>query len=238
MAELYGKATGCCGGKGGSMHLGDPAVGMLPAIAIVGGREHRRHRASGSRSKLRGERPGRRLLLRRGRDQRGRLPRGPELRRGPHGCPIVFVCENNLYGASTPLRPRSRSSPDVADRAAAYGVPAQIVDGMDVLAVREATARGGRRGPRGRGADAARVQDVSLHRPQPQRRARLPRRARRRRSGRPRPARAARGALLRRGGAWPSSRPRSRPSSTTRSSSRAARPIPDPAGGVSTDVYA
>jgi pyruvate dehydrogenase E1 component alpha subunit len=53
--------------------------------------------------------------------------------------PIVYACENNLYGASTPYARVSRV-PDVADRAAAYGVPARIVDGMDVLAVRAAAA--------------------------------------------------------------------------------------------------
>ncbi|HEX7526091.1 MAG TPA: thiamine pyrophosphate-dependent enzyme, partial [Gaiellaceae bacterium] len=53
--------------------------------------------------------------------------------------PIVFVCENNLYGASTPFDAVS-ALVDVADRAAAYGIPGRVVDGMDVLAVREAGA--------------------------------------------------------------------------------------------------
>jgi pyruvate dehydrogenase E1 component alpha subunit len=53
--------------------------------------------------------------------------------------PIVHVCENNMYGASTPFT-RVSLVPDVAERAKAYGVPAQIVDGMDALAVREAAA--------------------------------------------------------------------------------------------------
>ena len=52
--------------------------------------------------------------------------------------PVVFVCENNMYGASTQFT-RVSLVEDVADRAAAYGVPGRIVDGMDVLAVREAT---------------------------------------------------------------------------------------------------
>src|SRR6202161_3170028 len=55
--------------------------------------------------------------------------------------PIVFACENNLYGASTPFHQVSLV-PDVAMRAAAYGVRGEIVDGMDVLAVREAGVRG------------------------------------------------------------------------------------------------
>ena len=145
MAELYGKATGCCAGKGGSMHLGDPASGMLPAIAIVGGGNSvvTGHRAGVQAA---AHRSGRGLLLRRRGDERGRVPRGPELRGGA-GLPIVFVCENNLYGASTPF---SQVSPvaDVAERAAAYGMP-----GAD----RRRHGRAGRSRGSGRGDRAARA---------------------------------------------------------------------------------
>ena len=78
-------------------------------------------------------------LLRRGRHERGRVPRGAE--HGGHlGLPVVFVCENNLYAASTPVSWTFKVE-NVADRAAAYGMPGVIVDGNDVLAVYEAAGR-------------------------------------------------------------------------------------------------
>jgi TPP-dependent pyruvate/acetoin dehydrogenase alpha subunit len=137
MAELYGKSTGCCSGKGGSMHLGDPAVGMLPAIAIVGG----------GNTVVTGL--GLAFTLRRtdqvavcffgdGASNEGAFHEGMNFA-AVRKLPIVFVCENNLYGASTPFHAVS-ALVDVADRAAAYGIPGHVVDGMDVLAVREAGA--------------------------------------------------------------------------------------------------
>ena len=137
MAELYGKATGCCMGKGGSMHLGDPAVGMLPAIAIVGG----------GNTVVTGL--GLAFALRRtdqvavcffgdGASNEGAFHEGMNFA-AVRRLPIVFVCENNLYGASTPFGAVS-ALVDVADRAAAYGIPGHVVDGMDVVAVREAGA--------------------------------------------------------------------------------------------------
>ena len=80
--------------------------------------------------------------------------------------PVVLVCENNLYGASTPYG-RVALVPDVAERAKAYGVPARIVDGMDVMAVREA-ARDAGGGPGRRWAHVAGMQDLPVHRAQPQ----------------------------------------------------------------------
>ena len=145
-------------------------VGMLPAIAIVGG-GNTVVTGLGLAMKLRGDRPGRGVLLRRGRDERGGLPRGPQLRRGRAAADRLRLREQPLRRLD-PLTGLARAR----CRRACEGLrrPAQIVDGMDVLAVREARHDGGR-GARAPGrADAARVQDLSVHRPQPKRRARLP----------------------------------------------------------------
>src|ERR1700690_1345332 len=136
MAELYGKATGCCGGKGGSMHLGDPAVGMLPAIAIVAG-GNTVVTGLGLAMKLSGDTRVAVCFFGEGATNEGAFHEGLNFA-AVQRLPIVFACENNLYGASTSFSAVSLLA-DVAARASAYGVPARIIDGMDVLAVRAAT---------------------------------------------------------------------------------------------------
>jgi TPP-dependent pyruvate/acetoin dehydrogenase alpha subunit len=136
MAELFGKATGCCRGKGGSMHLGDPSVGMLPAIAIVAG-GNTVVTGLGLAMKLRGSDQVAVCFFGEGATNEGAFHEGLNFA-AVEQLPVVHVCENNLYGASTHYSRVSRVV-DVAERSKAYGVPAQIVDGMDVLAVREAT---------------------------------------------------------------------------------------------------
>jgi TPP-dependent pyruvate/acetoin dehydrogenase alpha subunit len=138
MAELFGKATGCCGGKGGSMHLGDPSVGMLPAIAIVGG-GNTVVTGLGLAFRLMQTDQVAVCFFGEGASNEGAFHEGLNFAAVQH-LPIVFACENNLYGASTPFHQVSLVE-DVATRAAAYGVRGEIVDGMDVLAVREAAGR-------------------------------------------------------------------------------------------------
>ena len=135
MAELYGKSTGCCAGKGGSMHLGDPAVGMLPALAIVGA-GNTVVTGLGLAFALRRSDQVAVCFFGDGASNEGAFHEGMNFA-AVRRLPIVFVCENNLYGASTPFDAVS-ALVDVADRAAAYGIPGRVVDGMDVLAVREA----------------------------------------------------------------------------------------------------
>jgi TPP-dependent pyruvate/acetoin dehydrogenase alpha subunit len=137
MAELYGKQTGCCRGRGGSMHLGDPDVGMPPAIAIVGG-GNTVVTGIGLAFKLQRSERVAVCFFGDGATNEGAFHEGLNFA-AVQRLPVVFVCENNLYGASTPWHQVSLVT-DVADRAAAYGVPGRIVDGMDALAVREATA--------------------------------------------------------------------------------------------------
>ena len=132
LAELYGKETGCCRGRGGSMHLGDLDVGMLPAIAIVGG-GNTVVTGFGLAFQLRREDRVAVCFFGEGAAGEGAFHEGlnfASVRR----LPIVFVCENNLYGASTPFGSVSPVE-NVADRAAGYGIPGRVVDGMDVLAV-------------------------------------------------------------------------------------------------------
>ncbi len=148
MAELYGKETGCCRGRGGSMHLGDPDVGMLPAIAIVAG-GNTVVTGLGLAFKLRRSGQVAACFFGEGAANEGAFHEGLNFA-AVQRLPVVFVCENNLYGASTSYA-RVSLLEDVAARAVAYGVPGRIVDGMDVLAVREATAEAVAAAREGRG---------------------------------------------------------------------------------------
>jgi len=137
MAELYGKETGCCRGRGGSMHLGDPDIGMLPAIAIVGG-GNTVVTGLGLAFKLRRTGQVAACFFGEGATSEGAFHEGLNFA-AVQRLPVVFVCENNLYGASTPWE-RVSLVPSVAARAGAYGVTGRVVDGMDVVAVRQAAS--------------------------------------------------------------------------------------------------
>src|SRR5213594_4101215 len=131
-AELYGKATGCCGGKGGSMHLTTPEVGMLGASAIVAGSVPL---AVGSAlaASLRGIDEVAVAFFGDAAMEQGVTHESlafAALRR----LPVLFVCENNLYATNSPLTARQVAK-DIAPRGAAHGVPGVIVDGNDVVAV-------------------------------------------------------------------------------------------------------
>lgn len=137
LGELMGKATGCCGGRGGSMHLFDSKAGMLLSLPIVA--------ASipvGVGAAL--------AMKQRGSDDVAVIYLGDaSLEEGVyhesanfaalHSLPAIFVCENNLYSVYTPLRERQPNRP-LTDVGRAHGMPAERVDGNDVEAVYQAAA--------------------------------------------------------------------------------------------------
>jgi TPP-dependent pyruvate/acetoin dehydrogenase alpha subunit len=131
-AELWGKASGCAGGKGGQMHLTDISVGMMPSNAIVGANIPI---ATGAALgfKLRGSDRVAVSFFGDGASNTGAFHEGINLA-AVKNAPVVFVCENNQYAASTHISLATRIE-DIASRAAAYGIPGVIVDGMDVLSV-------------------------------------------------------------------------------------------------------
>ena len=148
MAELFAKSTGCCHGKGGSMHMGDADLGMLPAIAIVGGG----------------------IPLATGYALSFKYLKKPNIAASFFGdgavnegifhetlnmaaiwdLPVLFLCENNKYGAST-LIDSVMKVKTVSARAASYGIPGKTIDGNDVFAVYEATMEAGERARAGQG---------------------------------------------------------------------------------------
>jgi len=131
-AELYGKVTGCCKGKGGSMHVGDLEKGMLPAIAIVGGNIPI-IAGMALAFKIRKEKRVAVSFFGDGASNEGAFHEGLNAA-SIYELPALFVCENNLYGASTSVK-RSMKIENIADRGAAYGMRSDIADGMDVFAV-------------------------------------------------------------------------------------------------------
>ncbi|GAH65265.1 unnamed protein product, partial [marine sediment metagenome] len=126
-AELYGKAAGCCHGKGGSMHLGNVKLGMLPAIAIVAGSVPVATGLALSQQMLGSDRVTV-CFFGDGTVGTGAFHEGINLA-AVWQLPVVFVCENNRYAASTPFDMTS-PVPNVAVRAQAYGIPGVTVDGM------------------------------------------------------------------------------------------------------------
>ena len=133
MAELFAKATGCCGAKGGSMHMGDLAVGAVPAIAIVAGGVTL---AAGMGLAYKMKRSGQVVacFFGDGAVNEGAFHEGVNLA-AVWKLPVIFVCENNFYAASTPMQ---QTTPvGIAERACAYGIPGVVVEN-DVLAVHAA----------------------------------------------------------------------------------------------------
>ena len=147
-AELYGKAAGCCGGKGGSMHLASPETGMLGSSAIVAGT----------------------VPVAVGRALASTLAQRDEVSVTFFGdaaveqgvtheslafaalrkLPVIFVCENNGYATASPLSKR-QVNPDIWRRAEAHAVPGVGVDGNDVVAVYRAAQTAVERARRGDG---------------------------------------------------------------------------------------
>lgn len=148
MAELFGRETGVCKGKGGSMHLADFNVGMLGASAIVGGGLPLAVGA-GLSIKMRKTDQVAVVFFGDGASNQGTFHESLNLA-AIWSLPVLFVCENNQYAESTPVT-RVMLVKNIADRAAAYGIPGIVVDGMDVMAVHDSTVEAAERARQGYG---------------------------------------------------------------------------------------
>jgi acetoin:2,6-dichlorophenolindophenol oxidoreductase subunit alpha len=147
-AELFGKATGYCKGKGGSMHIADLDLGMLGANGIVGGGPPIALGAAFS-NKYRGTQHVTCCFFGDGASNEGTFHEAANMA-ALYKLPLIFVCENNGFGEFT-RQERHQAIRDIADRAPGYGMPGVIVDGMDVLAVYEAAGEAIARARRGEG---------------------------------------------------------------------------------------
>jgi len=147
-AELYGKATGYCRGKGGSMHISNMELGMLGANGIVGGGPPIAMGAAFS-NKFRKTKQVAVAFFGDGASNEGSFHEAANMA-AVFKLPCLFVCENNGYGEYTP-QANHQAVVDVADRAAGYGMPGIVVDGMDVIAVYEAVEAALKRARAGEG---------------------------------------------------------------------------------------
>jgi 2-oxoisovalerate dehydrogenase E1 component len=132
IAELLGRATGCSAGRGGSMHLFAPEIGLMGTSGIVGPCILQATGA-GYAAKLLGDGRVAAAFFGDGASNNGAFHEGLNMA-AIWKLPVLFVCENNQYATEVPLR-YAGANPDIAARAAAYNIPGVAVDGNDVLAV-------------------------------------------------------------------------------------------------------
>lgn len=135
MAEIFGKKTGLCKGKGGSMHIADFSVGMLGANGVVGGGFNLAVGA-GLAISMQKRKDVSVVFFGDGASNRGTFHEAANLA-AAWKLPVIFVCENNQYASTTPHGTQT-SVENIADRAVGYGMPGVIVDGNDIFAVYEA----------------------------------------------------------------------------------------------------
>jgi len=158
LAEMLGRVTGVCGGRAGSMNVIDAEHGLVGCFGIVGGSIAA---ATGAALAAKGQ----------GRVAVAMFGDGATNHGYFHEClnfaqvlalPVVFVCENNFYGEFTPML-KVTAGGDIAGRAAAYGIPASVVDGNDLWAVREAAVEAVARARSGGGPTLLECQTYRHH---------------------------------------------------------------------------
>jgi pyruvate dehydrogenase E1 component alpha subunit len=148
MAEMLGKVTGCCKGKGGSMHWTDLSKGIMPANAIVGAGLPTVVGCALA-AKLDGNDNVAVTFFGDGATNQGVVHEAMNLA-AMWQAPAIFICENNLYSEMTPIS-QTTNNKDLVERAAAYNIPAEIVDGNDIEAMHDAVCRAVTRGRQGKG---------------------------------------------------------------------------------------
>jgi acetoin:2,6-dichlorophenolindophenol oxidoreductase subunit alpha len=159
LAELMSKGTGLCQAKGGSMHLTKASAGMLGSYAIVGSHLPMAAGAAWS-ARLRGSGQVAVAFFGDGATNIGAFHEALNLA-AVWSLPVLFICENNLYMEYTPIGEVTAVANPAADRAPAYRLPAEVLDGNDVVVVRDAVARAA---PRARAGEGPTVLEAKTYR--------------------------------------------------------------------------
>jgi len=149
LAELMSKATGVCQAKGGSMHLTKASAGMLGSYAIVGAHLPIAAGAAWS-AKIRGTGQVAVAFFGDGATNIGAFHEALNIA-AVWALPVLFICENNLYMEYTPIGTVTSVANPAADRAPGYGLPAEVIDGNDVVVVADAVGRAVDRARSGQG---------------------------------------------------------------------------------------
>jgi len=149
LAELMSKATGVCHAKGGSMHLTKASAGMLGSYAIVGAHLPMAAGAAWS-ARLRGTGQVAVAFFGDGATNIGAFHEALNIA-AVWALPVLFICENNLYMEYTPIGSVTAVANPAADRAPSYGIPAEVIDGNDVVVVADAVGRAAERARSGHG---------------------------------------------------------------------------------------